>query len=149
MAQPTNWDDHDFEEMAEFDAECPGDFFTNMKLAKRYWIRCEFSVAEKFYRNALQIREKEFGVNHPALAAPLCGLARIYSTMDENQRVEELLMHALSILEGTLQFDGPTEADIRAELAGFHSCQGNEQTAENFSTDLHWRREYTGRIMAG
>ena len=88
MAQPSNRDDHDFEEMAEFDAECPGDFFTNMKLAKQCWIRCEFSEAEKFYRSALQIREREFGVNHPALAAPLCGFIQPWM----KTRVEELLM---------------------------------------------------------
>jgi CHAT domain-containing protein/Tfp pilus assembly protein PilF len=72
-----------------------------------------YARAEPFLQQALQIRKKAFGPEHPDTAVTLNNLAELYETMGEYARAEPLLQQALQIRKKAF---GPEHPDIALSL---------------------------------
>lgn len=89
-----------------------------------------YSLAERLYQRALQIREQCLGREHPHVAYSLDNLAELYYEQKEYAKVELLLERACAIVEHQL---GPEHLDVAItlnNLASLYRDQGKDTEAE-------------------
>ena len=63
----------------------------------------DYAKAERLYQEALEIRQKVLGPEHPDTATSLNNLAELYERMGDYAKVEPLLEEALDIYRKTLE----------------------------------------------
>ena len=85
--------------------------------------------------DALQIREKTLGENHPAVAATLNNLAVLYGKRGKYKEAEPLCKRALEIREKVLGKDHPDVAKQLNNLAPL--CQNQVFNFDYLSLFLH------------
>jgi len=90
----------------------------------------DYREARRLHEHALAIREREFGTDHPALAASLINLAIVVADAGEREKAEALDLRAIALLESTLGPDHPqlgsalvNLATLRAEAGAFDSAR--------------------------
>ena len=87
---------------------------------RRFWVRNtlalvnhemgRYRVAEPLYRQALDIREKSLGPDHPDVAQTVNNLANLYRELEEFSRADPLYERALAIREESLGAEHPDVA---------------------------------------
>jgi tetratricopeptide (TPR) repeat protein len=73
--------------------------------------------SERGFKQAMAIREKALGPDHPAVAASLASLAAVYTARGHYAQAEPLLKRALAISEKTLGPNHPATANILDDYA--------------------------------
>jgi tetratricopeptide (TPR) repeat protein len=94
------------------------------------YARAQYAAAEPLYRRALEIREKQLGPNHPAVATSLNNLAGLLDAQGNYAAAEPLYRRALKIDEKQLGPDHPHVATSLNNLALLLHAQGNYAAAE-------------------
>ncbi len=86
--------------------------------------------AERLYRRALDIRERELGLNHPDVATVLNNLAALEAAQGNYDAAQPLLKRALSIRQTALGREHVLTAQSLNNLALLYAAQGNAASAE-------------------
>jgi CHAT domain-containing protein/protein involved in temperature-dependent protein secretion len=95
------------------------------------FLKNDYAGAEKWYLEAIAIREKALGVEHPVYATSLNSLAMLYRVMGQYEKAEPLYLEAKAIRERTL---GREHLDYAASLNGlailYEEAMGQYEKAE-------------------
>ena len=78
----------------------------------------EYAKAEPLYQEALRIRQKVLGPEHPDTAISLNNLAVLYQDIGEYAKAEPLLREALRIRQKVLGPEHPRRRPASITLAG-------------------------------
>ncbi|MEZ4926258.1 MAG: tetratricopeptide repeat protein [Saprospiraceae bacterium] len=95
-----------------------------------YHFERNYPEAEKWYVDALAIREKALGKEHPDYAASLNNLAALYNSMGQYEKAEPLIIEAKAIREKTLGKEHPHYATSLNNLANLYYVMGQYEKAE-------------------
>ena len=90
----------------------------------------EYAKAEPLYQEALRIRKKVLGPEHPDTATSLNNLALLYLVMGEYAKAEPLLLEALRICRKVLGPEHPDTASSLKSLAELYVVMGEYAKAE-------------------
>jgi tetratricopeptide (TPR) repeat protein len=99
-------------------------------LAAIYEKQGRHGEAETIYQNALDIKEKALGPNHPHVATCLNNLAMVYQGQDRYEEAEPLLKRAIRIRQLTLGPDHPDTAQALKNLAILYFHNGRYAEAQ-------------------
>jgi len=89
-----------------------------------------YSEAQFYLRQALTIRQKALGPEHPDVATSLNNLAELYHNQGKYQQAEPLFQQALTIRQKALGPEHPHVATSLNDLAVLYQDQGKYQQAE-------------------
>ncbi|MFL5590081.1 MAG: tetratricopeptide repeat-containing protein, partial [Ktedonobacteraceae bacterium] len=103
----------------------------------------KYPQAEPLYQQALAIREKALGPEHPDVASTLSSLATNYSSQGKYPQAEPLYQQARAIQEKALGPEHPDVASTLSNMATNYSNQGKFLQAEQL-----YRRLYTLYLRA-
>ena len=92
--------------------------------------RGQFDAAEPLLRDALAIREKQYGVGHPDTSYLLNNLAVLYWYQGKYEEAKALYQRDLTITEKTLGPEHPSTATTLGNLALLYDDQGKLEEAE-------------------
>uniref|UniRef100_A0A673ZU38 Kinesin light chain n=1 Tax=Salmo trutta TaxID=8032 RepID=A0A673ZU38_SALTR len=92
----------------------------------------KYKEAANLLNDALAIREKTLGIDHPAVAATLNNLAVLYGKRGKYKEAEPLCKRALDIREKVLGTDHPDVAKQLNNLALLCQNQGKYQEVEQY-----------------
>lgn len=130
-------DDPHFKEAVEFMKKSIEQITTDLKyatylndLALSYKNEGKYADAEPLYKQALEIRKKFLGNNHPDTAISLNNLALLYQKQDRYNDSQPLYKQALEISKKTLGVDNPLTASILNNIAGLYEAKGRYADAE-------------------
>ena len=70
----------------------PGSSLNN--LGQLYYSQGDYSKAEQYFKNSLDIKEKALGFNHPDLVTILENLAYVYRATKRDKEARELIKRA-------------------------------------------------------
>jgi len=101
-------------------------------LALVYRDQNKYKEAANLLNDALAIREKTLGENHPAVAATLNNLAVLYGKRGKYKDAEPLCKRALEIRENVLGSDHPDVAKQLNNLALLCQNQGKYEEVERY-----------------
>jgi len=105
----------------------------------------EQALAEPLFRQALEIRQKVLGREHPATAISLNNLALLYHVMGDYAQAEPLYKEALDIRQKVLGREHPYTAVSLNNLAGLYEQTGDFAKAEPlFKEALEIRQKTVG-----
>ena len=105
----------------------------------------DYARAEPLYRQALEIRKKALGENHPDYATSLNNLAALYQAQGDYARAEPLFRQALEIRKKALGENHPDYATSLNNLAVLYKAQGDYARAEPlFRQALEIRKKALG-----
>ena len=90
----------------------------------------DYARAEPLYRQALEIKKKALGENHPEYATSLNNLAWLYACQGDYVRAEPLYRQALEIKKKALGENHPDYAASLNNLAELYKSQGDYARAE-------------------
>jgi tetratricopeptide (TPR) repeat protein len=94
------------------------DLATNLSyLAGLYDSQGRYSEAEPLYLQALELRKRLLGEDHPAVASSLNNLAGLYDSQGRYSEAEPLYLQALELAERVLGVNHPSTVTIRENLA--------------------------------
>jgi tetratricopeptide (TPR) repeat protein/class 3 adenylate cyclase len=96
-----------------------------------YYKNYDFSKSRLYLNNALRIRERVMGADHPDTAASLNNLANVFLAKGEFSLAEPLFLRALTIREKVMAAEHPDTAASLNNLAGLYQNQGRYEQAEN------------------
>ena len=99
-------------------------------LAELYQDMGEYAKAEPLYQEALRIRQKVLGPEHPDTATSLNNLAVLYQDMGEYAKAEPLYQEALRIRQKVLGPEHPDTATSLNNLAALYQAMGEYAKAE-------------------
>ncbi|KAF0243610.1 MAG: peptidase-like protein, partial [bacterium] len=99
-------------------------------LAVLYFRKGDYSKAEPLFIQALDIRRKALGDNHPDTANSIHSLALFYSKKGDYSKAESLLIQALDILRKALGDNHPDTASSINNLALLYYNKGDYAKAE-------------------
>ena len=91
--------------------------------------RGQYEVALPMARQALELRKKALGSEHPEVAESLNNLAELHRARGDYKRALPLLERALAIRETALGIDHPDVAISLDNLAGLHRDKGDYEKA--------------------
>lgn len=100
------------------------------ELAVLYETQGKYSEAEQLYLQALKIREKYRGVEHPEVATSLRNLAEQYEILGQHDKAEGLYRRAIAIKEKSLGPDHLFLAYSLEDYAGLLRKMGRDAEAE-------------------
>jgi hypothetical protein len=95
-----------------------------------------YDKAEPLYIQALLIRKKALGENHPDYAQSLNNLALLYKSTGAYDKAEPLYQQALLIRKKALGENHPDYATSLNNLAGLYDSMGTYDKAEPFCTPM-------------
>jgi CHAT domain-containing protein/Flp pilus assembly protein TadD len=114
-------------------------------LALLYKSTGEYAKAEPLYKEALEIRQKVLGREHPDTAQSLNNLALLYQAMGDYAKAEPLLTEALEIRQKVLGREHPDTAQCLNNLAALYWVMGDYAKAESlFKEALEIRQKVLG-----
>ena len=87
--------------------------------------------AAKLYRQALEIREREQGPNHPDVAAVLNNLGGLEAAQGRYEAAQPLIERALSIRQTALGPEHVSTAESLSNLALLYAAEGKATAAES------------------
>jgi tetratricopeptide (TPR) repeat protein len=90
----------------------------------------KYTEATKIAEKSLDVAEKDFGPDHPNVAASLTGLAQLYESQGKYSEAELLFEQSLAIREKALGPDHPDVAASLNDLAELYRAQGRYTEAE-------------------
>jgi tetratricopeptide (TPR) repeat protein len=90
----------------------------------------KYSEAIPLARQLLEIREAQFGPNHPGVVYAINRLALAYQEQDRFRDAEPLYRRALAIRENVLGHDSPEVAGSLARLGRLYLLQDRNADAE-------------------
>jgi CHAT domain-containing protein len=90
----------------------------------------EYAKAEPLHKEALRIRQKVFGPEHPEVAQSLNNLALLYKKMGEYAKAEPLYQESLRIRQKVLGSEHPDTAESLNNLASLYEYMGEYAKAE-------------------
>ena len=90
----------------------------------------EYAKAEPLYQEALRIRQKVLGPEHPDTALSLNNLGTLYQDMGEYAKAEPLYQEALRIRQKVLGPEHPDTAESLNNLAALYWAMGEYAKAE-------------------
>lgn len=90
----------------------------------------DFPEAERLYRRALEIRERQQGPNHPDVAVVLNNLAALEAAEGDEAAAQPLLERALAIRQTAFGEEHVLTAQSLNNLALLYAAQGNTTAAE-------------------
>ena len=90
----------------------------------------DFATAEQYYKRSLEIKEKEFGPDHPDVATILNNMGVLYRGEGDYASAEPLYKRALAIREKALGPDHPEVATSLNNLGVLYSTRENYAAAE-------------------
>ncbi len=99
-------------------------------LANLYYAQGRYSQAELLYQQALKIRQRQLGDDHPDVAGSLNNLANLYHAEGRYSKAKPLLQQALEIRQRQLGDDHPDVATSLHNLAELYRAQGCYREAE-------------------
>lgn len=100
--------------------------------AGRYLLeRAQYSQAESLYRQALAMRERVLGQEHPDVAESLNDLGELYDHQGKYSEAESLYQRALAIREQALGPQDPKVAESLNNLGELYSHRGKYNEAES------------------
>ena len=85
-------------------------------MALLYYSQGKYNEAELLYQQALALRQKLLGNDHPDVASSLNNLALLYYSQGKYKEAEPLYQQALNILEQRLGVDYPHTIIVRGNL---------------------------------
>jgi tetratricopeptide (TPR) repeat protein len=85
-------------------------------LAGLYDSQGKYKEAEPLYQQALALRQKLLGDDHPHVATSLNNLAGLYKSQGKYKEAEPLYQQALNICEQRLGVDHPHTIIVRGNL---------------------------------
>jgi tetratricopeptide (TPR) repeat protein len=85
-------------------------------LALLYYFQGKYKEAEPLYQQALALRQKLLGDDHPDVATSLNNLALLYYSQGKYKEAEPLYQQALNIFEQRLGIDHPHTIIVRGNL---------------------------------
>jgi tetratricopeptide (TPR) repeat protein len=85
-------------------------------LAGLYYSQGKYKEAEPLYQQALALRQKLLGDDHPDVAQSLNNLAGLYDSQGKYNEAEPLYQQALNIFEQRLGVDHPHTIIVRGNL---------------------------------
>ncbi len=94
------------------------------------YFKGDYPEAEKWYLEAIAIREKALGKEHPDYAWSLNNLANVYSGMGNYEKAEPLYLESKTIWEKTLGKSHPDYALSLNNLASLYLKMGQYEKAE-------------------
>ncbi len=100
------------------------------RLAGLYRSMGSYEKAETLYGQALQIRGKFLGEDHPDYAASLNNLALLYKDMGNYIKAEDLYLEALGIINKTFGTNNLSYATTLSNLATLYRDYENHEAAE-------------------
>ena len=89
-----------------------------------------FAESEQLYRQALDIRERKRGPNHPDVATTLNNLAGLEAAQGKYDEAQPMLERALTIRQNAFGTDHVLTAESMSNLALLYAAQGNAAQAE-------------------
>jgi len=92
--------------------------------------QARYTEAEPLYRQALVIRQKLLGPEHPDVAACLHDLAALFNALGRFEEAETLYLHTLAVREKTLGPENPEVASTLNNLAGLYCDVGRFEAAQ-------------------
>jgi eukaryotic-like serine/threonine-protein kinase len=99
-------------------------------LANVHYARGDYEEAKALHEQALAIREKAFGTEHPHVAMSLNGLAGVHHVTGDYEQAKALQARAVAIEEKTLGPEHPTVASGLNNLAGVYHARGEHEEAK-------------------
>ena len=96
----------------------------------RLYLTNKYDEARPLAERALEIREKELGLEHPDVARALSNLATLYRAKSDFVKAEPLYQRALAIFERTLGSEHPDVATSLSNLATLFHNEGDSTKAE-------------------
>jgi tetratricopeptide (TPR) repeat protein len=93
--------------------------------------RAQYREAEPMYLQALSIREKALGLEHPDVATSFNNLAALYYSQGKYAEAEPLLVRALGIREKVFGSEHPDVATSFNNLAAIYDNQGKYAEAKS------------------
>ena len=100
----------------------------------------QYEKAEPLYKQALEIRKRVLGEDHPDYASSLNNLALLYRDMGQYEKARPLLQQALEIRKRALGEDHPDYAISLTNLAELYEHMGQYEKAEPLYS-RRWRFE--------
>ena len=100
------------------------------RLARLYELQGRYSEAEPLYQQALALRQRLLGDDHPAVATSLNNLAALYRSQGRYSEAEPLYQQALALRQRLLGDDHPDVATSLNNLAALYRSQGRYSEAE-------------------
>jgi tetratricopeptide (TPR) repeat protein len=116
--------------------EQPGVAVALNELADCMRLLGDLKDSERYFQRSLAIFEKSYGRDHPAVAQPLLGLARLYAEQSGASEAEFLLRRALDIWATRVGREVPFFARCELELARIHSRAGKVSEAEEAAKNV-------------
>ncbi|WP_013325063.1 tetratricopeptide repeat protein [Gloeothece verrucosa] len=104
--------------------------FSLNQLALLYYSQGRYEQAEPLYKQALELRKRLLGDNHPDVASSLNNLAGLYYSQGRYEQAEPLYKQALELRKRLLGDNHPDVASSLNNLAGLYSSQGRYEEAE-------------------
>eukprot|EP00005_Dracoamoeba_jomungandri_P005444 CAMPEP_0174258426 /NCGR_PEP_ID=MMETSP0439-20130205/7418_1 /TAXON_ID=0 /ORGANISM="Stereomyxa ramosa, Strain Chinc5" /LENGTH=1085 /DNA_ID=CAMNT_0015341927 /DNA_START=79 /DNA_END=3336 /DNA_ORIENTATION=- len=101
---------------------------TNYTLARIFWNRGKYDIAEPYCIESMKMREKLYGPNHLTVAKCLCGLGEMLIEEDPD-RAKELLERSLQIRQYHLGDFHHLVSRILHDLATVEDCYGRHEEA--------------------
>lgn len=109
---------------------------TLSNLAEVYRFQSKFSQAEPYFQRSLEIGEKNFGPDHPNVAAHLNNLAGNYRAQNKLSEAEPLYRRSLNIWEKNLGPDNPLTLFALKSYVDLLLEMGRDAEAERYSARL-------------
>ena len=114
-------------------------------LARLYKSQGRYEEAEPLYIQALEMRRKLLGEEHPYVAITLNNLARLYKSQGRYEEAEPLYLQALEMKRKLLGEEHPDIATTLNNLAKLYKSQGRYEEAEPlYIQALEMRRKLLG-----
>jgi len=110
--------------------------------ATAYYKR-DYPEAEKWFLEALAIREKTLGKKHLSYANSLFNLANLYRRMENNEKAELFFLETLTIREKTLGKEHPDFVLTLNNLGVVYANMGNYEKAERIHLEVRdiWEKK--------
>ena len=98
--------------------------------AHAFFDQGDYAAAKPLFEQALSIREKTLGAEHPLTAASLNSLAFLRSILGDDTAAKPLHERALAIREKAMGAEHPDTGVTVANLAGLLNAQGEHAAAQ-------------------
>ena len=117
-------------------------------MAGLYKSQGRYSEAEPLYIQALALRKRLLGEEHPSVAMSLNNLAYLYSDQGRYSDAEPLFIQALALCDRVLGINHPNTVTVRESLANLQAeISASHENVTNSSTEEKTSNSWLGRLI--